>query len=180
MGIASPSHPDCVFQDYNKSFSLGQWNNLEAEHRGGWEAEEKNYKSLHILILRAHEISGDLTSNLPSLNQDKKGYLPCLRDSFPLPPYHLPDQSLNSQGLMSSDILQEPIASWDLHECPQNACSPSAKRKWVSDPLHRIKLGFWLGTSKKKKMELSFNGGLEFLEHRGATFALKYLAQRYF
>lgn len=161
---------------------LGSWNWLSIE--GDGEMEEKNYKLLHILIPRAHEISGDLMSNLPSLNWGKKGYLPCLRGSFPPLPYHLPDQSINSQSLTSSDILQVPMATWDLHGCPQNACSPSAKRKWVSDPLHRIKLGFWLGTpgkNKTKKMtELSLNGELEFLEHHGETFALKYLAQSCF
>lgn len=40
----------------------------------------------------------------------------------------------------------------------------------------------WKNKTKqtKKMMEFSLNGGLEFLEHHGETFALKYLAQSYF
>lgn len=34
--------------------------------------------------------------------------------------------------------------------------------------------------TKKKMTELSLNGELEFLEHHGETFALKYLAQSCF
>lgn len=65
-------------------------------------------------------------------------------------------------------------------ECLQPQCKKEMGIRSIAQNQTWLLAGHTWKKQNKKMTELSLNGELEFLEHHGETFALKYLAQSCF